>query len=327
MNNRRKVVIALGAAWLCVPLASLAQQKPVKVYRVGILFAGSSNPRGLGQSLRAEMGGLGYVEGKNLVIEERFAEGKYDRLPQLAADLVGLKVDVLVASGTPATLAAKNATSTIPIVMAGVGDAVASGLISSLARPGGNITGMTIYSPELVAKRLELIKEALPHIRRVAAILNPVNPAQERSWQAIETAARALKVEVSKYELRAAQEFETAFASMARDRIDALVLPVDTLFTASSRALADLAAKYRLPAIGPSQMSETGLLMSYGVLLSQTNRRIAYFVDRIVKGTKPADLPVELPTRFEFVVNLRTAKTLGITLPAAILARADRVIE
>ena len=279
------------------------------------------------KALRAGLHELGYAESKNLVFEERFAEGKYERMPQLAAELVGLKVDVLVTTGTPATLAAKKATSAIPIVMTNTGDAVGTGLIASLARPGGNITGMTIYSPELFAKRLDLIKEALPHVRRVAALMNPDNLVQERSWQAIETMVRSLKVEVQRFNLRAPGELESVFAAMARERVDALVLPAEAIFGYNARAIADLAEKHRLPAIGPGVFVRAGLLMTYAVLPGETDRRIAYFVDRILKGAKPADLPVELPTRFEFVVNLKTAKALGITLPTGILARADRVIQ
>lgn len=328
MIPRRRVLVAIAASAFAGPSAAFAQQKPGRVYRVGILSPGSrvsaTTPF---RTLRESLGELGYVEGKNLVIEARFAEGKYERLPQLAAELVGLKLDVLVTAGTPGTLAAKRATATLPIVMQNTGDAVGSGIIASLARPGGNITGTTIYSPELMAKRVELLKEALPQIHRVAALLNPINPAQALSWRAVEMAAKVVKVEVQKVELRTPGELEPAFAAMAKQGIDAFVIAVDQLFTANAKALAELATKHRLPGIGPGQFVGPGLLLTYGILPSEIQRRTAYFVDRILKGAKPADLPVELPTRFELIVNLKTAKALGVTLSSAILTRADKVIE
>jgi putative ABC transport system substrate-binding protein len=328
MNPRRRVLVAIVSGAFAAPLSTLAQLKPARVYRVGILSAGSRDSATTPTRTLAEsLGELGYVAGKNLVIEARFADAKYERMPQLVAELVGLKLDVLVTAGTPATLAAKKATATLPIVMMNTGDAVGTGLIASLARPGGNITGTTIYSPELMAKRLELLKEAVPQTRRVAALLNPANPAQALSWQAVETAAKVVKVEVQKVELRTPGELEPAFAAMAKQGIDAVVIAVDTLFAANARAIADLATKHRLPGIGPGQFAGPGLLLTYGTLPSEIHRRTAYFIDRILKGAKPADLPVELPTRFELIANLKTAKALGITIASAILTRADKIIE
>lgn len=315
------------AAWIALPMpfAAYAQQKPTKVSKIGVLSQGGAGTRLL-DNLRASLRELNYVEGRNLVIEARFAEGKYERLPQLAVELVNRKVDVIVAAGTPATLAAKNATSTIPIVMRG-GDAVASGIVASLARPGGNITGTNNHSRELEAKKLDLLKEALPHIRQVAVLTNPSNPADEHILKTMEATARALKVELQKFEPGGAHEFEAVFAVMARKRVDALVVFGETMFTTNARMIAELATKHRLPSIGSRSLAETGGLMSYAILIAEVNRRTAYFVDRILKGAKPADLPVELPTRFEFVVNLKTAKSLGLSIPPSILARADRVIE
>ncbi|MGH6804295.1 MAG: ABC transporter substrate-binding protein, partial [Methyloceanibacter sp.] len=270
---------------------------------------------------------LGYVEGKNIVIEFRWAEDKYDRLPELAAELVRLKVDVLVTHGTAGPLAAKRATTTIPIVIAHVGDAVATGLVASLARPGGNITGSTFFGPELSAKLLELIKEAFPRTRQVAVLLFPDNPANGPSLQAMEIAAKSLKVGLQPFEARGPKEFESAFSAMAKKRVDAVVITLGAMFQANPRAIADLAAKQRLPSIGFNEFAEAGGLFGYGANLVDLFHRAAYFVDRILKGTKPADLPVERATRFELIVNLKTAKAIGVTIPQTFLYRADRVIE
>ena len=327
MNTRRRLVVALGAGVLA-PLASFAQQQPAKVPRIG--FLGSASASGFAsriEALRAGLRDLGYVEGKNIVIEFRWADGKYDRLPELAAELVRLKVDVLVTAGTPGTLALKRATTRIPIVMATSGDAVATGLVASLARPGGNVTGTTIVSPELMVKRLELLKEAFPRTRQVAVLSNPVNPVQGLSVQAMEIAARSLKVGLQKFEARGPNEFESAFSAIAKQRVDAIAIQQDGAFIANAKGIADLAVKHRLPSAGNKEFAEAGGLIGYGVNLLEIDRRAAYFVDRILKGAKPGDLPVERPTKFELVVNLKTAKALGVKIPDSIRLRADKVIE
>ena len=229
--------------------------------------------------------------------------------------------------GTQATLAAKRATTTIPIVMLNTGDAVATGLVASLARPGGNITGLTVLSPELMAKRLELLKEALPRTQHVAVLLNPNNPAQALSFQAMEATARSLKMELQRLDVREAGEIESAFSAMAKQRADAVAIPLDSMFNPNARAIANLAAKQRLPSAGPSEFAEAGVLIGYGVNRLDGWRRAAYFVDKVLKGAKPADLPVERPTKFELIVNLKTAKAIGLTVPPGLLARADQVIQ
>ena len=328
LNTRRRIVLALGAGALAAPLASFAQQQAAKIARIG--FLGTASASGWAsrvEALRAGLRDLGYVEGKNIVIEFRWAKEKYDQLPDLAAELVRLKVDVLVTGGTPGTLAAKRATTTIPIVMAVSGDAVASGLVASLARPGGNITGSTFFVQELYAKRLELLKEAVPRITQVAVLLNPDNPASLTNIKQMEIAAKSMKVELQRFEVRGPNEFEGAFSAMAKRRVDAVEITDDPMLIVNARAIADLAAKKRLPSIGFKEYAEAGGLKAYGVNLLDMWRRAAYFVDRILKGTKPGDLPVEQPTKFELVINMKTAKALGIKLPPSILVRADRVIE
>jgi ABC-type uncharacterized transport system substrate-binding protein len=270
---------------------------------------------------------LGYVEGKSIVIEYRWAEGKYDRLPNVVAELIALKVDVIVtAGGTPSALAAKHATTTIPIVVTGVGDAVGTGLVASLARPGGNITGLTDSVPELHAKRLELLKEAVPRTGRVAVLINPANRTRT-GLTPLESAARSLKVELQTVDVRRPSEFERAFSTMAESRVDAVVVMQDALLNANVRLIADLAAKKRLPSSGSKDFAEAGGVIGYGWNISDNNRRAALFVDKILRGTKPADLPVEQPTKFELVINLKTAKALGLTIPQSVLGRADQVIE
>jgi putative ABC transport system substrate-binding protein len=276
--------------------------------------------------LRAGLRDLGYVEGKNLVIEFRWAEEKYERLPELAAELVRLKVDVIVTYG-PGTRAAKAATTTIPIVMATSADPVALGLVASLARPGGNVTGMAGFNPEVAAKRLELLKDAFPRTRQVAVLLNPDNPSLILNLRAMEVAAKSLKLELHQFVVRRSGDLDSAFAAMAKRRVDAVVFGDDPVFVANAGAIAKLAAKTRLPSVGPIELADAGGLMAYGANRLETFRRAAYFVDRILKGAKPADLPVEQATRFETVLNQKTAKALGLQFPQAVLARADRVIE
>jgi putative ABC transport system substrate-binding protein len=319
------VVLAVGLA--LTPLAAEAQQAG-KGWRIG--FLGSASPSGyakLVEALRQGLRDLGYVEGKNLAIEYRWAEGKYDRLPDLAAELVRLKVDLIVTHGTPGTLAAKRATTTIPIVMVISGDAVATGLVTSIARPGGNVTGSTFFFPELNAKRLELLKEALPRATLIAAFGNPDNPSISPAVNAMDVMAKSLKVGFEVVQVRGPDEFVSAFSAMVKRRVDGIVVIDDALLIANAQQLADLVAKNRMPSIGFREYVDAGGLMAYAVNFPKIWRRAAVFVDKILKGAKPADLPIEQATEFEFVINLKTAKALGLTIPQTLLRRADQVIE
>ncbi len=328
MTSRRLFVTTLCLSVLAAPLSSFAQQKG-KVWRIG--FLGSATASGTAprvDALRAGLRDLGYVEGKNLVIEFRSAEEKYERLSDLAAELVRLKVDIIVTAGTAGILAAKSATTTIPIVMAQSADPVALGLVASLARPGGNVTGMASFGPEVTAKRLELLKDAFPRTRQVAVLLNPDNRGNIKlAFPAMEATAKSLKLELQQFGVRGSGEFESAFAAMAKRRVDAVVSTDDGVLVANAGVIANLATKIRLPSVGSIELAEAGGLMAYGANRRDLFRRSAYFVDRILKGAKPADLPVEQATRFETVLNLKTAKALGLQFPPAVLARADRVIE
>ena len=326
MNTRRKLLVALGAGALA-PLASFAQQQSGKLYRIGFLGLASANSVIPVNALQEGLRDLGYVEGKNIVIEYRWAEGKYDRLPELASQLVHLNVDVIVTHGTPGVLAAKRATTTSPIVIAAVADPVASGLVASLAHPGGNVTGSSYFAPELHAKRLELLKEAMPRMTSVAALLNPDNSSIAPLLKETQIAATQLKVGLERFEVRGPSEFESAFSAMAKRRVDAVVVFDDPMLIANRKAVADLAAKQRIASVGQKEFAEAGGLIGYGQILFEMFRRAAYFVDKILKGAKPADLPVEQVNRFELVVNMKTAKALGIKIPQSILVRADRVIE
>ena len=328
MMKRRKLLIALGASALAAPLASFAQQQPAKIFRIrflGVVSASSYASRV--EALRAGLRELGYMEGKNIVIEYRWAEGKYERLPDLAAELVRLKVDVIVTHATLGTLAAKRATTTIPIVIASTGDAVAAGHVTSLARPGGNITGSTFFSPELAAKRLELFKEAFPRTKRVAVLTHPDNPLNGPVLTAMERTARSLKLELKLFEVRGPDELKNAFSAMTKSRVDAVAIREDSVFIANARAIADFAVKQRLPSAGNKEFAEAGCLIGYGANLLELWRRAAVFVDKILKGAKPGDIPIERATKFELVVNMKTAKALGVKIPQTLLQRADKVIE
>ena len=328
MKTAARLIVVLLLGLVAVPLTADAQQPADKVHRIG--FLGSVTVAGYArqiEALRQGLRDLGYAEGKNLVIESRWAEGKYDRLPELATELVRLNVSLIVTHGTPGTRAAQQATTTVPIVMAVTGDAVATGLVRSIARPGGNTTGMTFFYPELNAKRLELLKQAVPHIRRVAVLLNPDNPATLLAFKAIESVAGPLKLELHRFEVRSADEFESAFSAMAARKIEAVQIVDDPLSIANAALIADLATKSRLPTIGFKEVVQDGGLMAYGVDLLDMFRRSSIFVDKILKGAKPAELPVEQATKFELIVNLKTANALGITIPPPLLARADEVIE
>jgi putative ABC transport system substrate-binding protein len=315
---------------LMAPRAVEAQQVG-QVSRIGYLGARTVSTSGdsvaaFQQGLR----GLGYVEGQNLVMEYRWGEGKVERLPDLAAELVRLKVDVIVAGDPFAARAAKQATTVLPIVVVGAGDAVALGLVASLARPGGNITGLSEQYPEMVAKCLELLKEAVPQVSRVAAlVMAPLWSVQGEAWQALQRTAEALRVTLQRVEVREPGEFESAFAAMTREHAEALIVLPHPLLMSHRTRLVALAAQSQLPTIwGPrKEFVEAGGLMSYGPNLLDSYRRAAYYVDRILKGAKPEDLPVEQPTKFELIINLKTAKALGITVPPSLLLLADEVIQ
>ena len=321
-------MIVIGASTLAAPLASFAQQQG-KVWRIGMLETTSTtlnaaNLDGFRQGLRD----LGYVEGRNLIIEYRSADGRSERFADLAAELVGLKVDLLVTRGTPASLAAKNATRTIPVVMANAGDPVSSGLVASLAHPGGNITGLSSVTVNLEAKRFGLLRELVPGIARIAALYNMSSPANPPQWKEIETAARAVGVRAQLLDVRKPEDFAPAFDVAISQHADGLIVGQEGLLQANRKLIAELAEKHRLPAIYRSmEFIDVGGLMAYGPSYPDLYRRAATYVDKIFKGAKPADLPVEQPTKFELIINLKTAKALGLTIPQALLLRADEVIQ
>jgi ABC-type uncharacterized transport system substrate-binding protein len=302
--------------------------QPAKPFRVGFLgpTTASSNADRM-DALRASLRDLGYVEGKNLVIESRWADGKFDRLPGLATELVGQNVDVIVTAGTPGIRAAKNATKTIPIVMVTSGDPVHFGFVTSLARPGGNITGSSNFAPELSAKRLELLAESFPRRRRIGVLFNPENSINERNIPVMEETAKLLKVPLQRFELRTANEFENVFFGMAKQLIEGVVLPEDDFLSAHQSEIIAHAAKQRLPSIGRAEFAEAGGLIGYAVNFIDLYRRSAIFIDKIFRGAKPAELPIEQPAKFQLVFNLKAAKQIGVTIPPNVLARADRVIK
>ena len=322
-------VLILLPALLAAPPATDAQQA-ARVPRIGFLSAATGVSSPALDAFRQGLRELGWVEGQSIVVDHRFAEPRSNRLPELAAELVQLKVDIIVAETTQGVAAAKNATTTIPIVMiSGSADPVGLGFVASLARPGGNVTGLS-YSvgPEIVGKQLELLKEVIPKVRRMATLSNPTNPVQPLFIREVNGAARSLGVQLHHLEVRGPDELEGAFATMAKARVEALLVVADAAFHLHRTRLADLAARRRLPAAYGTRASvEAGGLMSYGPSVSDLFRRSASFVDKILKGAKPGDLPVEQPTTFEIVVNLKTARALGLTIPPSLLRRADGVIE
>jgi putative tryptophan/tyrosine transport system substrate-binding protein len=325
--QRRRVLFASGAV-LAAPLAAFAKQPQGKIPTVGFLI--SETVPGTSSRIDAIRDGLrqhGYVEGRNIVVEIRAADGDYERLPELASALVRMKVDVLVAFGAKAVSAARSATTTIPIVDPVMGNPVASGFASSLARPGGNITGLAAFGVDLPVKRVEILKEAVPRIERLAGIMNPVNPYRPAAREGTQAAAMRLRVDLKWFEVRDPKDFDKVFSAAVDARVDSVVVSTDTLFRSRAMEVAALAVKYRLPSIGSKEYAEAGGLIGYGVNDAELFRRGAYFVDRIIKGAKPGDLPIEQPTRFEMVVNAKTAKALGIALPKSILIRADREID
>jgi putative tryptophan/tyrosine transport system substrate-binding protein len=326
---RRWLLIAIAGGALAAPPITFAQTTQ-KVFRVGLLSGAGRTPDGNAPGLfRESLRGLGYLEGRNIAYEARFAEGDAERLPGLAAELVGLKVDVIATLGGPATAAAKGATSRIPIVMArAAGDAVATGWISSLARPGGNVTGLTDESVQLSAKRMELLKEAVPKAGLIAVLWNADDDGMTLRYREIEKAARILKVNVQPIGVRRAEDFNAAFSAMARTRPDAMFLVADPLTTMNSKKVIEFAATQRIPAMYENGFQvRDGGLMAYGTNIEDDFRRAAVYVDRILKGTRPAELPAEQPTRHYLTINAKTAATLGLTLPPALLFRADQLYQ
>jgi putative ABC transport system substrate-binding protein len=315
-------------ALLAVAVIVEAQQR-AKVPRIGILFPGSPATFSLRtEALLQGLAEFGYAEGKTMTIEWRWAEGKVERLPDLAAELVRLNVDVIVANGTPAIKAAKNATRTIPIVMVAVGDPVGTGLVASLARPGENLTGLSILAPELSGKRLELLREVVPGLSRVGAMLNPTNPTYRPELQDTQDAARSLGVQIQPIEVSDLNTLQAGFTTLSRDRLRALLVFTDAILYSMRGRIAEYAAKSRLPAMyWQREFADDGGLMSYGPYTNELFHRSALYVDKILKGAKPADLPIEQPTKFEFVINLKTARALNLTIPQTVLFRADRVIK
>jgi putative tryptophan/tyrosine transport system substrate-binding protein len=329
MIDRRAFLAGTGAVLFAAPLAAEAQQA-AKVARIGYLGGNRASSPHMHEAFLQGLRDLGYVEGRNVVIEYRDAEGKLERLPALAAELVALKVDVIVAANTRAALAAKQATRTLPIVFANASDPIASGLVTSLARPGGNVTGLSLLAPELAGKCMELLTQAVPGVSRVAFLWQPGGlPGAERDMlKEADVAARALGVRLQVVEARGPADFDRAFSDMTKARAGALTMLANTMFLIERRRLVDLAAKNRLPTVySLREFVDAGGLMAYGANVADLYRRAGTLVDKILKGTKPADLPVEQPTKFELVINLKTAKALGLTIPQSVLGRADEVIQ
>jgi putative ABC transport system substrate-binding protein len=320
-------LLAVVLALVSVPLVAGAQPAAGKVPRIGLL--GVTYAAGYARQVEAMRQGfrdLGYVEGQNIVIESRWADGRYDLLPALAAELIRLQPDVIITSG-PGTRVVKEATTTIPIVMAVGGDAVATGLVANLARPGGNITGSSFFGPELSAKRLEMLKDAVPRLARVAVLLNPDSRGYRVDLDLVKRTATLLKVELLEAPARSPQEFDDAFALMLRRRAEGVVVLSDSMLVANMRRLGELSAAKRLPGAGSDEYAQGGGLLAYGVNFPELWRRAPYFVDRILKGGKPATIPVEQASKFELILNLKTARSLGVPIQQSLLLRADQVIE
>jgi putative ABC transport system substrate-binding protein len=330
MISRRAFISSVAGGLLAAPLVVEAQQSG-KVSRIGILGnVPLTDPEGarLWGAFMHGLRELGYEEGRNITIEFRSSDGQYERLPALAAELVRLKVDVIVAPAAQNVLAAEQATRTIPIVMTYFGDPVASGLVTSLGRPGGNVTGLSGLAPEIVGKQLELLKEMVPKVSHVAILWNPANQSHPLLLREAETGARSLRVQLQTLEVRGPDDFETAFAAVAKEPTGALLVPADGMFLLRRARITDLAARARLPAMyGLREYVDSGGLVVYAPSIRDNFRRAAVYVDKILKGAKPADLPVEQPTKFELVINLKTAKALGLTIPQSLLLRADEVIQ
>ena len=319
--------LTLSALLLALSLSAQAQQ-PTKTARIGYLTAACPDTQSARtDAFRQGLHDLGYIEGQNIIIESRCAEGKPDRLPGLAAELILLKVDLIVTAGNEATQATKNATGAIPLVSIG-SDPVVSGFVASLAHPGGNITGVSIDAPGLSGKRLELLKETFPRVSRVAVLYYPATPSSKVTMAETEQAARLLKVHLQPVGVEASNELENAFSAMSKEHAEALIKLPSAVLTSYRKQIVELAAKSRLPAMYEDRIiAEDGGLMSYGPYITDLYRRAAIYVDKILKGAKPGEMPVEQPTKFEFVINLKTAKQIGLTIPSNVLARADRVIR
>jgi putative ABC transport system substrate-binding protein len=328
VDRRRFLLTSLaGTGALAVPLVAEAQQAG-RVHRIA--FLGSTSPSGYAsqiQAFRAGLRDLGYVEGQNLLIEYRWAQGNNQRLPQLAAELVRSKPDVLVTHGPPGAIAAKRATDTIPIVLGAIGAEVEIGVVGSLARPGGNVTGLSFFVLELNVKRLEVLKEVVPRLGRVGVLLKRDNPTNKPLLRAMEDAANTLKLRLQPVEVGEPAELESAVSTLRKGHADAMAVHEEAMLIAEAGRIADLARNHHLPTVGFVEYARAGGLLAYGVNFSDLWRRAAAFVDKILKGAKPADLPIERATKFELAINLKTAKALGLTIPPALLARADQVID
>jgi putative ABC transport system substrate-binding protein len=324
--RRRDFITGIAGSAASWPLPVRAQQRPKVIGYLGLASASWHTPRVT--AFRAGLRALGYTEGKDIVIEFRWAEGRYDQLPALMAEFVRLNVDVIVTHTVPGAIAAKQATSTIPIVITAATDLLAFGLVESLARPGGNLTGSSFFNAELVAKRLELVKELAPALVKAAVLLNANNPAgSQLILRELAPTAKALKVELLTFDARGPGDFESIFAAMIGQQVGGAVIHEDPMFNANSKAIVDIVAKHRLPTCGFPEFAAAGGLMAYGINLPELDRRAAVFIDKILKGAKPADLPVERASKFTTIVNLRTARAMGIDIPTSILLRADEVIE
>jgi putative ABC transport system substrate-binding protein len=321
MDRRRFLLTSLAGPFV-PPLAAWPQQSG-KVYRIGVMFVGSAGPHVYLDAFRQGLRDLGWIEGKNLELEIRAADGKYERLPAIAAELVRLKVDLIFAPNGPTVVAAQNATTSIPIVMAAVGDPVGRGFVGSLSRPGGNITGLTMQEQDIFGKQLQFLKEVLPTVSRLFVLRTQADTPKE-----LEEAARLLRIQLQGSAARSREELDDAFSSMVRARANALLVVPTPLFLLHRTRLVELAAKARLPTMyGAKEYAEAGGLIAYGTNYLYNYRYAAVYVDKILKGARAADLPVERPTKFELVINLKTAKALGLTIPTSVLARADQVIE
>jgi putative ABC transport system substrate-binding protein len=326
--RRRQFITLLGGAAATWPLAARAQQ-PAKIPRIGFLGNSTATMEAnLIGPLRDGLRELGYEEGRNVIIEFRWADGKYDQFPALVAELLAAKVDVIITAGTPATLAIKKATSTVPLVYIAVGDPVGTGVVPNLGRPGGNITGLSSIAPDLEGKRLELLREVVPKLSHVAFFLNPANAFHTASMRQARVAAQSLGIKLQPMEVNKSEQLDGAFASIVKEKPDALLILADRVFLHNRKRMMEFAIQQRLPSVNAyRELVEAGGLISYGPSYEDMHRRAAVYVDKILKGTKPADLPIEQPTKFTLLINLKTAKTLGLTVPPTLVARADELIE
>ena len=323
--RRREFITLVGSA-VAWPLGVHAQHK---IPRIG--FMGNSTAAletNLVDAFREGLRELGYEEGRNIAIEYRWAEGNYDRFPMLAAELIATKVDAIVTAGTPAALAVKSATTTVPLVMVAVGDPIGTGLVSSLARPGGNLTGLSSIAPDLEGKRLQLLREVLPALSHVAMFVNSLNPFHVSSMKQARAAAQAMGIKLQLHDIRKSEDLDGAFAAIRKERPDALLILADRVFLHNRQRMMDFINELRLPNVNAyKELVEVGGLMSYGPSYEDMHKRAAIYVDKILKGTKPADLPIEQPSKFTFIVNLKAAKALGVTVPSQLLGLADQLIE